>query len=145
MIRISAFIVFVFLAAIAPAVAQVQDYKPVTQQMLLDPSPNDWLMYSRTYDAWRYSPLKQINTKNVNQVRMAWVRGLGPGATETIPIVHDGILPEIRGIPRLLHVEQSASGDAVTVFAHLELIEGAQAMLERIGSECRIPEYSRGQ
>lgn len=92
MIRISAFFVFVFLAVIAPAVAQVQDYKPVTQQMLLDPSPNDWLMYSRTYDAWRYSPLKQINTKNVNQLRMAWVRGLGPGTTETIPIVHDGVM-----------------------------------------------------
>ena len=92
MTRLSALAMFISLAAITPAAAQVQNYKPVTQQMLLDPSPNDWLMYSRTYDAWRYSPLKQINTKNVNQLRMAWVRGLGPGTTETIPIVHDGVM-----------------------------------------------------
>ncbi len=39
--------------------------------MLLNPSPDDWLMYSRTYDAFRDSPLKQINKKNVGQLRMA--------------------------------------------------------------------------
>jgi PQQ-dependent dehydrogenase (methanol/ethanol family) len=72
--------------------AQVNDYKSVTQQMLQDPSPDDWLMYSRTYDAFRDSPLRQINKKNVSQLRMAWVRGLGEGVTETIPIVHAGVM-----------------------------------------------------
>jgi hypothetical protein len=33
--------------------AQVQHYVPVTQQMLENPSPDDWLMFSRTYDAQR--------------------------------------------------------------------------------------------
>jgi len=51
MTRISAFIVSLVFVAITPAIAQVKNYKPVTQQMLLNPSPNDWLMYSRTYDA----------------------------------------------------------------------------------------------
>src|ERR1700731_3996612 len=93
MIRIWALVLCLVLAAMGPMVAaQVQDYKPVTQQMLLNPSPNDWLMYSRTYDAQRDSPLKQINKSNVNQLRMAWVRGLADGITETIPIVHDGVL-----------------------------------------------------
>ncbi|HXP83055.1 MAG TPA: hypothetical protein VN976_24380 [Verrucomicrobiae bacterium] len=58
MTRISALVVFVLLAMVTPAVAQVQNYKPVTQDMLLNPTPNDWLMYSRTYDAWRYSQIK---------------------------------------------------------------------------------------
>jgi alcohol dehydrogenase (cytochrome c) len=71
---------------------QVQNYKPVTNEMLLHPSPDDWLMYSRTYDAWRYSPLSQINAKNVSQLRMAWVRSLPDGVTETIPIVHNGVM-----------------------------------------------------
>ena len=53
------------LVAVAPGVAQVQNYIPVTQEMLLNPSPEDWLMYSRTYDAQRYSPLKEINRANV--------------------------------------------------------------------------------
>jgi alcohol dehydrogenase (cytochrome c) len=92
MIRISALVMSLALAAATPAIAQVQSYTPVTQEMLVNPSPNDWLMYSRTYDAWRFSPLKQINKKNVRQLRMAWVRGLGPGTTETIPLVHDGVM-----------------------------------------------------
>jgi alcohol dehydrogenase (cytochrome c) len=71
---------------------EVQNYKPVTTDMLLHPDPSDWLMYSRTYDAWRYSPLKQINKKNVSQLRMAWALGLPAGTTETIPIEHDGVI-----------------------------------------------------
>ena len=70
----------------------VQNYKPVTNDMLLNPSPDDWLQFSRTYDAWRYSPLKQINKKNVAQLHIAWVKGLPAGTTETIPLVHDGII-----------------------------------------------------
>ena len=72
--------------------AQVRNFQPVTQQMLENPSPVDWLMFSRTYDAQRFSPLKQINKQNVGQLRTAWVRGMGPGQTETIPMVHDGVM-----------------------------------------------------
>src|SRR5208337_4420218 len=92
MTRIAALGLCLALVGAIPAGAQVKDYKPVTQQMLLNPSPNDWLMYSRTYDAWRDSPLKQINKNNVSELRMAWVRGLADGVTETIPIVHDGVM-----------------------------------------------------
>src|SRR5499427_10161532 len=82
------------LAAVASivAAAQVKSYKPVTQQMLENPSPEDWLMFSRTYDAQRYSPLNQINKQNVGQLHLAWERGMGNGQTETIPIVHDGVM-----------------------------------------------------
>jgi alcohol dehydrogenase (cytochrome c) len=75
------------------ATAQVvRNYKPVTNDMLLNPPAEDWLMFSRTYDAQRFSPLKQINKQNVGQLRTAWVRGLGPGVSESIPIVHDGVM-----------------------------------------------------
>src|SRR6266700_3899163 len=80
------------IVSITPGFAQVQNYVPVTQEMLLNPSPDDWLMYSRTYDAQRYSPLKEINRANVGQLRMAWTRGLGPGTMETIPLVHKGVI-----------------------------------------------------
>ncbi len=71
---------------------EVKDYKPVTDQDLLNPNPGDWLQFSRTYDAWRYSPLKEINKRNVSHLHIAWVKGLPAGTTETIPIVHDGII-----------------------------------------------------
>src|SRR5215472_16985977 len=82
----------IFSACAAAAMAQVQNYVPVTKEMLENPNPNDWLMYSRTYDAQRYSPLKLINQQNVGQLRLAWERGLGAGQTEAIPLVHDGVM-----------------------------------------------------
>ncbi len=80
------------VATLTPAFGQVQGFVPVTQQMLENPSPDDWLMYSRTYDAQRFSPLKQITKQNVSQLRMAWTRGIGAGQTETIPLVHNGVM-----------------------------------------------------
>src|SRR5688572_27531597 len=74
----------------APAAAQ--PFTPVTQKMLEDPSPNDWLMFSRTYDAQRFSHLKQINKQNVAQLQVAWKVEMGTGQTETIPIVYDGVM-----------------------------------------------------
>ena len=74
------------------AFAQVQNFKPVTEEMLKNPSPNDWLSFSRTQDAQRFSPLTQIDRGNVSKLGLAWVRGLGTGTTESIPIVHDGTM-----------------------------------------------------
>jgi alcohol dehydrogenase (cytochrome c) len=81
-----------FLTISALASAQVKNFRPVTQEMLENPPAEDWLMFSRTYDAQRYSPLKQINQQNIGQLRMVWSRGIGAGQTETIPIVHDGVI-----------------------------------------------------
>jgi len=71
---------------------QVKSFTPVTPAMLQNPSPSDWLMFSRTYDAQRFSPLDQINKQNVGSLRLAWNRGMGAGQTETIPIVHNGVM-----------------------------------------------------
>jgi alcohol dehydrogenase (cytochrome c) len=64
----------------------------VTTKMLENPSPNDWLMYNRTYDSQRYSPLKQITKANVGQPKLAWSKTQAAGTQETIPLVHDGIM-----------------------------------------------------
>src|SRR4030081_956327 len=76
----------------APTNTTVKSFKPVTAEMLLKPDPADWLMWRRTYDAWGYSPLDQINKTNVKNLQVAWTWSLTPGATETTPIVHDGVL-----------------------------------------------------
>src|SRR5215472_14580840 len=93
MIKTVFFITAIMLvAATVAGIAQVNSFKPITQQMLENPSPNDWLMFSRTYDAQRFSPLDQINRQNVTQLRLAWERGMGPGQTETIPLVYNGVM-----------------------------------------------------
>ena len=49
-------------------------------------------MYSRTYDAQRFSPLKQITRQNVGQLRQVFKKELGMGNQESIPIVYRGVL-----------------------------------------------------
>src|SRR3989442_10258010 len=81
------------LAAVAiTAVAQVRRFSPVTSAMLLNPPPDDWLMFSRTYDAQRYSPLNQINKQNAGRLTQVWSNALPAGTIEIIPIVHDGVM-----------------------------------------------------
>lgn len=71
----------------------VQGYSDVTDAMLLNPSPNDWVMYRGNYAGWSYSTLDQINTTNVGKLQMAWSWAMAGGGTqETTPIIHDGIL-----------------------------------------------------
>jgi alcohol dehydrogenase (cytochrome c) len=95
------------LAAVAPPAGQgtaqrptgvtvrgeVPNFRPVTQAMLENPDPADWLMIRRNYQAWNYSPLAQINRDNIDQLRLEWIWSMtGGGRHEPAPIVHDGIL-----------------------------------------------------
>ena len=80
------------MLAVAAANAQRPSFEPVTQKMLENPSPDDWLMYSRTYDAQRFSPLRQITRQNVGQLREVFKKELGKGTQESIPLVYRGVM-----------------------------------------------------
>ena len=75
----------------------------VTYERILNArsEPHNWLTYYGAYDGQRYSPLDQINTKNVQRLSPAWVLqpssiGMSSGAStysfETAPIVVDGVM-----------------------------------------------------
>lgn len=72
--------------------AQVAEFRPITEETMQNPDPSDWMMINRTYDQQRFSPLEQVNRENVNQLGLAWSRGLPPGVQETVPIVYDGVM-----------------------------------------------------
>ena len=87
------FIAVAVLAASAlPAPAQERDFTPVTDAVLQDPDPADWLNWRRTLDGWGYSPLDQVDRGNVGDLRLVWSWGLEPGVSQTTPIVHDGVM-----------------------------------------------------
>src|SRR6266550_5130392 len=65
---------------------------PVTDAMLQNPDPNEWLMWRRTLNTWGFSPLDQIKKSNVKDLRMVWTRGLGAGIQEGTPLVHNGVM-----------------------------------------------------
>jgi alcohol dehydrogenase (cytochrome c) len=72
---------------------QVKNYVPVTDQMLRNPDPSDWLMIRRNYQAHSYSPLDSITKANVKDLRLEWVWAMNDGgANEPTPIVHNGII-----------------------------------------------------
>ncbi len=58
----------------------------------------DWLSYSGGYKSERFSPLSQINTVNVDQLKVKWAYQMQPtgisgaGLQETTPLVADGIM-----------------------------------------------------
>ena len=85
-------IAIVITGTAAAVSAQRAPFVPVSQEMLLKPSADDWLMYSRTYDAQRFSPLRQITKQNVGQLKEVFKKELPTGAYESIPIVYRGVM-----------------------------------------------------
>lgn len=68
-------------------------YTPVTDSRLANPEPANWLQYRGNYGGWGYSPLDQINARNVGKLKLAW--SLATGQTEghqSPPIVNNGYM-----------------------------------------------------
>ncbi len=81
------------LGAIASTMVAAQPtLRPVTDAMLQNPEPGEWLSWRRTLNHWGYSPLTQIDKRNVAQLRLVWTRPLAQGVQEGTPLVHDGVL-----------------------------------------------------
>lgn len=72
--------------------AQVKDFEPVTDAMLQNPDPAEWINWRRTLDGWGYSPLNQINRQNVNQIQLAWSWALNSGSSQPTPLVYKGVM-----------------------------------------------------
>ena len=68
------------------------DLTPVTDALLADPPPGDWLSWRRTRDGHGYSPLDRITRDNVDELRLAWVLAIREGNHQTTPLVHDGVM-----------------------------------------------------
>ena len=70
----------------------VEEFRPVTDQMLQQPPAGDWLSWRRTLDGHGYSPLDQIDRENVNDLKLAWVVAMKEGSNQGTPLVHDGVI-----------------------------------------------------
>ncbi len=83
---------------------------PVTDEILQNPDPTDWLRWRRDHGATGYSPLDQVTPANVNKLQLAWAWTMEPGGMEQEPIVYRGImyLPHTNGVVQAL---DARSGD----------------------------------
>jgi len=91
-----------FAAASAVAATALAESSDVTSERIrnADKQPGDWLTYHRDYKGWQYSPLDQVNSKNVDKLRVAWthvmprsVRGL-----QSMPLAVDGVESVVLGV-----------------------------------------------
>ena len=89
-----------------------ESFPSVTDAMLQDPAPSDWLMWRRTLDSWGYSPLTEINQENVSQIRMIWTRDLAAATDEITPLAYNGVLyvPQANDV---IEAIDAVSGDVI--------------------------------
>jgi len=69
-----------------------REFVPVTDAMLKNPAPGDWLMWRRTLNGWGYSPLDQVNKSNVARLEQVWSHPTATGNQESTPLVYNGVM-----------------------------------------------------
>jgi alcohol dehydrogenase (cytochrome c) len=101
---ISTVITVLFLFHGNITLAQSGDFRSITDSMLDNPDPSDWLRWRRDSSASGFSPLSQINRSNVRDLNLAWSWAIQAGDAEQEPIVYQGImyLPQSDGIVQAL-------------------------------------------
>ena len=60
--------------------------------MLDDPAPGNWMAWRGSHAGQGYSPLDQIDTSNVNKLRVAWALVIPGGPNTAEPLVRDGVM-----------------------------------------------------
>jgi alcohol dehydrogenase (cytochrome c) len=71
-----------------------------------------WIMPEKNYSATRFSGLKQINTGNAGQLRVAWAFSLGSvHGQEAAPIIVNGTLYVVGAYPNELFALDATTGD----------------------------------
>ncbi len=92
----------------------VAHYTPVTEEMLLNPPANDWLMHYQNYAGWSHSPLKHITPQNVQSLQLRWVWSLEDGERQQItPLVHDGVMFVSTVVNNTVQALNAATGDLI--------------------------------
>jgi alcohol dehydrogenase (cytochrome c) len=94
---------------------EVKNYVPVTDAMLRNPDPADWLMIRRDYKANSYSPLNQITAQNVGDLRLVWSWAMQEGGgtgNQPAPIVHGGVL-YVNNTGNVLQALDAKTGDLI--------------------------------
>jgi alcohol dehydrogenase (cytochrome c) len=88
----------------------LQSYAPVTDAVLRNPDPSDWIMMRGNYQGWGYSTLDQINKSNVKGLQLMWARTMESGINEATPIIYKGVM--FLGNPNdVIQAIDAATGD----------------------------------
>jgi len=105
--------VVVFKTGITVA-GTVAKYTPITEAMMEHPPAADWLMHYGNYAGWSHSPLKQITTRNVQNLQLRWVWSMDEGERQQItPLVHDGVMFLSNNVTNRVQALNAKTGDLI--------------------------------
>ena len=111
-------------AAAAPSSAA---YRPVSDERLVKPEPQNWLHLRGNYQGWMYSPLDQINVSNVKDLAPVWSYSTGvDSGHEAPPIVNDGVMFVAAPYDKVIALD-ATNGDLLWEYQR-ELPEGFGAL-----------------
>jgi alcohol dehydrogenase (cytochrome c) len=110
----------------APAPAQKQptktlravpNFAPITDATMKTPRPENWQMHRGNYAAWGFSPLDQINKRNVKSLQLIWSRAMEQGVNQATPLVYNGIM--YLGNPNdVIQAIDASKGDLLWEYRH---------------------------
>jgi quinohemoprotein ethanol dehydrogenase len=86
-----------------------------TARLLDNSGGTDWAAYGRTYGEQHFSPLAEINDKNVSHLGLAWSMDLGKGSSVTMPLAVDGTLYFATGYS-VVHAVDASTGRLLWVY-----------------------------
>lgn len=103
----------------AQARSVLDNYSPVTPQMLADPPPADWLMARGNQANQAFSPLDQIARENVDQLELAWAWPMADvGIQEVVPLIHDGVM-FLQTSNAIVEALDAKTGDLLWTYRHV--------------------------
>ncbi len=92
------FFVIRLAMALVTVASAISAQVPYERLVKADTEPGNWLMYSRTYDAQRFSPLDQITSENFAQLQPVWMYQIqDSGQIENTPLVVDEVMSLLSG------------------------------------------------
>jgi len=140
---------FLLLVTSAAALAQgrdtrnnpveVEDFTPVTDEMLLNPAPENWMAWRNGYASWGHSYLDQINTENVGDLELVWSWAIAPGTSQLQPLVYDGTM-YVYNPPDIVQALNAANGDLIWEYRR-QLPEGVGGGLGTSGAMRNLAIY----
>jgi PQQ-dependent dehydrogenase (methanol/ethanol family) len=101
------------LASVVAAPAAAQDL------VSMQKDPNQWVMTGRTFDLQRHSPLNQISTSNVKQLKAAWTMSTGTlRGHEGNPLVIGNVMYVHTSFPNKVYALDLSKEGAPQIWQH---------------------------
>jgi alcohol dehydrogenase (cytochrome c) len=104
------------LLSAAAVPAQERSWVSITPERLGNPEAGDWLGYRRTYDVTGFSPLRQINRRNIGELRPVWAYTMRDNSRWVMtPIVANGLMYVSEGSGRVVAFD-AVTGELVWTY-----------------------------